>query len=67
MEKLLGDSLCIIYFVVGFSIICYSNFQVAQKVMILYTVTYAAGMLNILDSKAALIMTTIFVFVYFDT
>ncbi len=66
MEKLLGDSLCIIYFVVGFSIICYSNFQVAQKVMILYTVTYAACMLNILDSKAALIMTTIFVFVYFE-
>lgn len=66
MEKLLGDSLFIIYFVVGFSIICYSNFKVAQKVMILYAVTYTACFLNILDSKAALMMATILLFVYFE-
>lgn len=66
MEKLFGDNLVIIYFIVGLSVICYGNFKVAQKVMLMYTITYLCCLLDVLDSKPALLMITILLFIYLE-
>lgn len=66
MEQLLGDNLIIVYFIVGLSVICYSNFKTQQRVMLIYTITYACCFLDILDSKVALILVTFLMFVYLE-
>lgn len=66
MEQLLGDNLIIIYFIVGLSVICYSNFSTQQRIMLIYTITYASCFLNILDSKVALILMTFLLFIYLE-
>lgn len=66
MERLLGDHLIIIYFIVGLSVINYDNFHVPQKVMLIYAITYAACLLNIMDTKWALVTATILLFIYFE-
>lgn len=40
METLFGNNPLILYFIVGLTIICYSNFKHQQKVMMMYLVTF---------------------------
>lgn len=66
MEQLFGDNLIIIYFIVGLGVICYSNFNTQQRIMLMYTITYVCCLLNILDAKVALIMMTLLLFIYLE-
>ncbi len=66
MEQLFGDNLIIIYFIVGLGIICYSNFNTQQRIMLMYTITYVCCFLNILDSKVALVMMSFLLFIYLE-
>lgn len=66
MEQLFGENLIILYFIVGLGVICYSNFNTQQRIMLMYTITYVCCLLNILDSIAALIMMTLLLFIYLE-
>lgn len=50
----------------GLGVICYSNFNTQQRIMLMYTITYVCCLLNILDAKVALIMMTLLLFIYLE-
>lgn len=66
MEQLFGNNLIILYFIVGLSVICYTNFKTQQRVMLMYMITYACCFLDILDTKIALIVMTFLLFIYLE-